>query len=83
MTGSQKCLAAPLGLALASVSPRAWEAMERRRRKATTYAYDLLRWKELWIPESRGGHVRPGASRRQPVSIPTHTAAMTVAVRLI
>jgi aspartate aminotransferase-like enzyme len=84
MTGSQKCLAAPLGLALASVSPRAWEVMERRRRKATSYAYDLLRWKELWIPESRGGHVKPGAPRRQPVSIPTHlTAAMTVAVRLI
>lgn len=84
MTGSQKCLAAPLGLALAAVSPRAWEAMERRRRPATSYAYDLLRWKELWIPESRGGRVRPGAPRRQPVSIPTHlTAAMTVAVRLI
>jgi aspartate aminotransferase-like enzyme len=84
MTGSQKCLAAPLGLALVSVSARAWETMERRRRKATSYAYDLLRWKELWMPESRGGHVKPGAPRRQPVSIPTHlTAAMAVAVRLI
>jgi aspartate aminotransferase-like enzyme len=84
MTGSQKCLAAPLGLALVSVSPRAWEAMERRRRKATSYAYDLLRWKELWIPESRGGRVRPGSARRQPVSIPTHlTAAMQVAVGLV
>ena len=84
MTGSQKCLAAPLGLALVSVSPRAWQAMERRRRKATSYAYDLLRWKELWMPESRGGHVRSGAPRRQPISIPTHlTAAMSAAVRLI
>jgi aspartate aminotransferase-like enzyme len=84
MTGSQKCLAAPLGLALVSVSPRAWDAMERRRRKATSYAYDLLRWKELWVPESRGGHVKPGAPRRQPVSIPTHlTAAMAAAVRLV
>jgi aspartate aminotransferase-like enzyme len=84
MTGSQKCLAAPLGLALVSVGPRAWEAMERRRRKATSYAYDLLRWKELWIPESRGGHVKAGTPRRQPVSIPTHlTAAMATAVRLV
>src|SRR5262245_37345989 len=84
MTGSQKCLAAPLGLALVSVGPRAWEAMERRRGKATSYAYDLLRWKEFWIPESRGGGVKPGTPRRQPVSIPTHlTAAMAVAVRLI
>ena len=27
MTGSQKCLAAPLGMAIVSVSPAAWEAM--------------------------------------------------------
>jgi aspartate aminotransferase-like enzyme len=84
MTGSQKCLAAPLGLALVAVSPRAWEAMERRRQPARSLAYDLLRWKEHWIPESRGGKVPDGAARRQPVSIPTHlTAAMQVAVRLI
>jgi len=84
MTGSQKCLAAPLGLALVAVSPRAWEAMERRRRVATSYAYDLLRWKEQWMPESRGGHVKDGAPRRQPVSIPTHlTGAMRVAVTLV
>jgi aspartate aminotransferase-like enzyme len=84
MTGSQKCLAAPLGMALVSVSARAWNAMEQRRRKAASYAYDLLRWKELWIPESRGGRVKLGTPRRQPVSIPTHlTAAMATAVRLI
>jgi aspartate aminotransferase-like enzyme len=84
MTGSQKCLAAPLGLALVSVSPRAFEAMEQRKKKAGSYVYDLLRWKEWWIPASRGGKVADGAPRRQPVSIPTHlTAAMAVAVRLI
>jgi aspartate aminotransferase-like enzyme len=84
MTGSQKCLAAPLGMALVSVSPRAWEAMERRRKKPASLVYDLLRWKETWIPVSRGGLVPDGGARRQPVSIPTHlTAAMSVAVRLI
>lgn len=84
MTGSQKCLAAPLGLALVSVSPRAWAAMEARRRPATSWAYDLLRWKKHWIPVSRGGQVPDGAPRSQPVSIPTHlTAAMQAAVRLI
>ena len=84
MTGSQKCLAAPLGLALVAVSPRAWTAMERRRRVAPSYAYDLLRWKEQWVPESRGGLVKDGAPRRQPVSIPTHlTAAMRAAVSLV
>src|SRR5918996_4008740 len=84
MTGSQKCLAAPLGMGLVAVSPRAWEAMGRRKVKAHSYAYDLLRWKEQWVPVSRGGKVPDGAARRQPVSIPTHlTDAMRVAVRLI
>jgi aspartate aminotransferase-like enzyme len=84
MTGSQKCLAAPLGLALVSVSPRAWEVMERRKVKAHSYAYDLNRWREQWMPVSRGGKVPDGTPRRQPVSIPTHlTAAMRVAARLI
>ncbi|PYO58427.1 MAG: alanine--glyoxylate aminotransferase, partial [Candidatus Rokuibacteriota bacterium] len=55
MTGSQKCLAAPLGMALVSISPAGWEAMERRKQKATTLTYDLLRWKENWMPTSRGG----------------------------
>jgi aspartate aminotransferase-like enzyme len=84
MTGSQKCLAAPLGMSLVSVSDRAWEAMERRKHRATSLVYDLLRWKEHWIPTSRGGQVPDGAPRRQPVSIPTHlTAAMRVATKLI
>jgi alanine-glyoxylate transaminase / serine-glyoxylate transaminase / serine-pyruvate transaminase len=84
MTGSQKCLAAPLGMALVSVSPAGWEAMERRKQKATSYAYDLLRWKENWMPTSRGGHIPDGTARRQPVSIPTHlTQALGAAVKLI
>jgi aspartate aminotransferase-like enzyme len=84
MTGSQKCLAAPLGMALVAVGPRAWEVMERRRRKPSSLVYDLLRWKEQWIPVSRGGLVPDGSPRRQPVSIPTHlTAAMRVAAGLI
>ena len=84
MTGSQKCLAAPLGMSLVSVSDRAWDAMERRKQKPSSLVYDLLRWKERWIPASRGGQVPDGAPRSQPVSIPTHlTAAMNVAARLI
>jgi aspartate aminotransferase-like enzyme len=84
MTGSQKCLGAPLGMGLVAVSPRAWEAMEQRKQRAHSYAYDLLRWKEQWVPVSRGGKVPDGAARRQPVSIPTHlTEAMRVATRLI
>ncbi|MFQ5828505.1 MAG: pyridoxal-phosphate-dependent aminotransferase family protein [Candidatus Methylomirabilia bacterium] len=84
MTGSQKCLAAPLGMALVGVSSKAWEAMERRSGRASSLVYDLLRWKELWIPISRGGKIPDGIPRRQPVSIPTHlTSAMRAAADLI
>jgi aspartate aminotransferase-like enzyme len=84
MTGSQKCLAAPLGMSLVSVSPQAWDAMERRKHRAGSYVYDLLRWKEQWIPTSRGGQVPDGTPRRQPISIPTHlTHALGAAARLV
>src|SRR3989454_1167932 len=72
MTGSQKCLAAPLGMALVAVSPRAWEVMEHRSKPARSWAYDLNRWREQWMPVSRGGKVPDSTPRRQPVSIPTH-----------
>jgi (S)-ureidoglycine-glyoxylate aminotransferase len=84
MTGSQKCLGAPLGMAVVGVSDRAWEAMERRRGKSHSFAYDLLQWKKTWVPAARGGKLPAGAPRSQPVSIPTQlTAAMRVAVELI
>ena len=84
MTGSQKCLAMPLGLAVVAVSPRAFEAMERRTRKPATLAYDLLRWKHQWVPAARGGGVPEGGRRLQPVSIPTHlTQALGEAVKMI
>jgi aspartate aminotransferase-like enzyme len=71
-------------MALVSVSQRAWEVMERRKKPAHSYAYDLLRWRDQWVPVSRGGKVPDGTPRRQPVSIPTHlTSALHVAVKLI
>lgn len=69
MAASQKCLAAPMGCGIVAVSHRAFEAMERRKRRATTYAFDLLRWKQLWLPKERGGDVESGL-RRQPVGMP-------------
>ena len=84
MSGSQKCLAAPLGMALVAVSPRGWEAMENRSRPAGSWIYDLHRWRELWIPVSRGGRIPDGQPRRQPISIPTHlTAAVRAATDLV
>jgi len=73
MTGSQKCLAAPLGMSLVSVSDRAWEAMERRKQKSTSLVYDLLRWKEHWIPVSRGGQVPDGQARLRITITALHT----------
>jgi aspartate aminotransferase-like enzyme len=84
MTGSQKCLAAPIGMAIVGVTPPAWEAMERRKHKASSWVYDLLRWRDAWIPVSRGGRVPDGAPRSQPVSMPTHlTQALGAAVKLV
>lgn len=84
MTGSQKCLAAPLGMAIVGVTPPAWEAMERRKLKASSWVYDLLRWRESWIPASRGGRVPDGSPRSQPISMPTHLVhALAAAVRLV
>ena len=84
MTGSQKCLAAPLGMAIVGVTPPAWEAMERRKHKASSWVYDLLRWRDAWIPVSRGGRVPEGGKRMQPISMSTHlTHALGVAVRLV
>ncbi len=84
MTGSQKCLAAPLGMAIVGVTPPAWEAMERRKHKAASWVYDLLRWRDSWIPVSRGGRVPEGGKRMQPISMSTHlTHALGVAVRLV
>lgn len=84
MTGSQKCLAAPLGMAIVAVSPAAWASMERRTRKASSWVYDLMRWREEWVPVSRGGKIADGAPRRQPISMPSHlTQALGAAVRLV
>ena len=84
MTGSQKCLAMPLGLAVVAVSSRAFEAMERRTRPSASYANDLIRWKRQWVPASRGGGVPEGGRRNQPVSMPTHLVqALREAVSLI
>ncbi len=66
------------------VDLNAWDAMERRKHKATSFVYDLLRWRDSWIPASRGGKVPDGGKRMQPISMPTQlTHALGVAVRLV
>lgn len=45
VTGSQKCLAAPPGLALISVSERAWKVIERT--KSNPYYFNLLKMRDF------------------------------------
>lgn len=79
---SHKCLAAPIGLAILSVSKRAWEVMAGRKAPATDFSYDLYRWKTMWIPPERGGDMIFGF-RRQPITMPVHTIfALQEAVKM-
>jgi aspartate aminotransferase-like enzyme len=44
VTGSQKCLACPPGLAMVSVSEKAWESIEKNARP---YYFDLVQFREF------------------------------------
>ena len=83
LTASHKCIASPIGLALMSISQKAWTVMEKRRTPAVDFAYDLYRWKRMWIPPERGGELIFGF-RRQPITMPVHLVfALQEAVRMI
>ncbi len=45
---SQKCLSAPPGLALVSVSEEAWEVVRSRRSRIPSYYASLWQWDEWW-----------------------------------
>jgi len=60
ITGSQKCLEAPAGLAMVSVSDNAWKAMERRREPIRGWYLNLqnirrymIMWAD-WHPQGPG-----------------------------
>jgi aspartate aminotransferase-like enzyme len=46
---SQKCFSAPPGLAIISVSKRAWEKIEKRKVRVSSFYLDLVQWKESWL----------------------------------
>ncbi|BAS29415.1 pyridoxal-phosphate-dependent aminotransferase family protein [Limnochorda pilosa] len=46
---SQKALSAPTGLALVSVSDRAWEKVGRRKTRIPAFYANLLEWKRTWL----------------------------------
>jgi len=83
MTASHKCLAAPIGLSMVSISDNGWKAMESRKKPAATFSYDLLRWKKWWLPKERGGDLLM-EWRRQPITMPVHTVyALEEATKMI
>ena len=83
MSASHKCLAAPIGLSIISISERGWEKMENRKKPAFTFSYDLLKWKTWWLPKERGGSLVHGW-RRQPITMPVHLVyALNEAVKMI
>ena len=83
MTASHKCLGAPIGLAIVSVSERGWRKMENRKKPATTFSFDLLRWKQWWLPKERGGTLEQ-KWRRQPITMPVYLVyAIAEATKMI
>lgn len=71
VSSSQKCLGGLYGISVLSISDLAWEAMENRKVKPRSYAYDLLKWKLRWIPKEEGGLLVMGR-RSYPLPPPTH-----------
>ena len=83
MTGSQKCLHAPLGLAMTSISEAGWQKMATRETPPRVFSWDLYRWKTMWLPPERGGELQYGF-RRQPISMPVHAVyALAEAVDMV
>jgi aspartate aminotransferase-like enzyme len=66
-----------------SISKKAWTVMEKRKTPAMDFAYDLYRWKRMWIPPERGGELVFGF-RRQPITMPVHLVfALQEGVKMI
>jgi len=53
IAGPQKCLGGLPGLCLMSISPAAWEAMERRPNPLRGSFLSILDWKDAWIEKKR------------------------------
>lgn len=82
-SGSYKCIGSSPGLAIVSISDEAWKAMKKRNKPAGSFAFDLYRWLEMWIPKERGGKLI-WEHRRQPIEPAPHiTYALNEALKII
>ena len=82
-TGSYKCLNAPPGLSIVSISPDAWKVMEKRKRMSSSFSFDLFKWLQMWIPKEKGGKLIWGYRRHPIEPAPTLTYALNEAVKEI
>jgi alanine-glyoxylate transaminase/serine-glyoxylate transaminase/serine-pyruvate transaminase len=58
-SGTQKCLSCPPGLAPVTLSPRAVERLERRKRKVQSWYLDLTMVRQYWGQERFYHHTAP------------------------
>ncbi len=49
---SQKCFSSPPGLAIIMISKRAWEKIESRKSRVSSFYLDLMEWKNSWLKNS-------------------------------
>jgi aspartate aminotransferase-like enzyme len=81
-TCGYKCLNCPPGLAIVGVSDTAWAAMARRKVRQS-FSFDLYKYVEMWIPESRGGKEIWGYRRHVVEPAPQLTYAMLEGLKLL
>jgi pyridoxamine---pyruvate transaminase len=53
IAGPQKCLGGTPGLSLMTISPAAWEAMERHPKPVRGSFLSILDWKDAWLENNR------------------------------
>lgn len=78
ISAPQKCLGAPMGLSFVAISARAWEKMAARKQPCWSWTMDLLRWRDGWIAQSRGGKRPDNAPPHIPVGLASQTIEATV-----
>ena len=81
-TCGYKCLNCPPGLAVVGVSDSAWAAMAKRKVRQS-FSFDLYKYIEMWIPESRGGKEIWGHRRHVVEPAPQLTYAMLEGLKVL
>ena len=81
-TCGYKCLNCPPGLAIVGVSDSAWAAMAKRKVRQS-FSFDLYKYIEMWIPESRGGKEIWGHRRHVVEPAPQLTYAMLEGLKVL